>query len=192
MKSIKRASRFGTIICILTIIILFVFAGVSSCSDTQNNETATQTPVETQTSVETEVIPTETMTETAPTYVYNISSNDREMLARLVFLEGNMESLDCQKAIVSVVINRWQSGYWGSYLSDVVYAPYQFTPASRIPYVTPTATNYEAVDHVLKYGVTVPQYVLYFRANYHHNWRGYCGYVKIDNTCFGYMTKDKK
>ena len=43
-------------------------------------------------------------------YVYNITSVEREMLARLVYLEANTESMDCQKAITSVVINRWQNG----------------------------------------------------------------------------------
>jgi hypothetical protein len=123
---------------------------------------------------------------------YNISESDREMLARLVFLEANTESLECQKAIVSVVINRWQSGYWGSTLTDVVYAPNQFTPAKKIPNTTATQINYQAVDEVLQNGCTVPSYVLYFRANYHFNWNGYVGYTKIDDVCFGYMNRDKK
>ena len=186
MKSIKRAPLLGAIVCILTIIMLLIISDVYSFSEGQNDETQTES------TIEAEVVQVEAIEEVEPTYAYSISAEDREMLARLVFLEGNVESLDCQKAIVSVVINRWQSGYWGSYLSDVVYAKNQFTPAKRIPYVTPTATNYEAVDHVLKYGVTVPTYVLYFRANYHHRWRGYHGYVQIDKTYFGYMAKDKK
>lgn len=125
------------------------------------------------------------------TYKYNISPEDRETLARLVFLEGNAESLDCQKAIASVVINRMHSGYWGSSINSVVYARNQFTPAKRIPYTTPTAANYEAVDYVLMNGVTLPTYVLYFRANHHFAWRGYVPYIAISRTYFGYMAKDK-
>ena len=92
----------------------------------------------------------EVFVEIEPTYVYSISSEEREMLARLVYLEANIESLECQKAVVSVVINRWQNGYWGDTLKDVVYAPNQFSPAYLIPNTTPTNTNYEAVDYVLK------------------------------------------
>lgn len=123
---------------------------------------------------------------------YNVTLDDRETIARLVFLEANTESLECQKAIASVVLNRVNSGYWGNTVNSVVYAKNQFTPASRIPYVTPTATNYEAVDYVLENGSTLPSYCLYFRANYHFNWPGYVGYTKIDDVCFGYMSKDKK
>lgn len=125
-------------------------------------------------------------------YTYVITSEEREMLARLVYLEANSESLDCQKAIASVVINRWQNGYWGETLEKVVYYKNQFTPITYINQITPNNTNYEAVDYVLKNGCTIPEYVLYFRANYHFNWDGYVAYAKIDDVCFGYLNSDKK
>ena len=128
-----------------------------------------------------------------PTYKYKITSAEREMLARLVYLEANTESIECQMAIVSVVINRWQHGMWGDTLEDVVYYPHQFTPASLIDKTTPTEANYTAVDLVLQNGCTVPSYVLYFRANYGFSsiWDGYVEYRQIDNTCFGYFVADK-
>ena len=129
--------------------------------------------------------------ESIPVYAYTITPEEREMLARLIFLEANTESLECQKAVVSIVFNRLQNGYWGDTLEKVIHAPNQFTPAPRIPYVTPTSVNYEAVDYVVKNGITLPDYVLYFHANRHHNWNGYCGYISIDHTYFGYMLKDK-
>ena len=135
-------------------------------------------------------IPVEIIKEVEPTYAYNITSEEREMLARLVYREANTESIECQKAIVSVVINRWQNGRWGDELSDVVYAESQFSPSHLLYRTTPNETNYAAVDEVLKSGITLPSYVLYFRANYHFNWHGYNAYIKIDDTCFGYLNKD--
>jgi hypothetical protein len=129
--------------------------------------------------------------EVEPQYTYNITSAEREMLARLVYREANVESLECQKAVVSVVINRLHSGYWGDTLKKVIYAPNQFSPANLIKETTPTEKNYQAVDEVLKNGVTLPPYVLYFRANYHFDWSGYKPYAQIDKTFFGYMEKDK-
>ena len=64
--------------------------------------------------------------EKEPTYKYNVSSVEREMLARLVYLEANTESLECQRSVASVVINRWLDGRWGSTLASVIYSPYQF------------------------------------------------------------------
>ena len=122
----------------------------------------------------------------------NFSLDDREILARLVFLEANTESLECQKAVASVVLNRVKSGYWGSTLQNVIYAPGQFTPASKIPNTTPTDKNYEAVDYVLTNGSTLPSYCLYFRTRYHFEWQGYVPYTSIDNTYFGYLEKDMK
>lgn len=133
----------------------------------------------------------EIVIEVEPTYAYNITSVEREMLARLVYLEANTESLECQIAIISVIINRWQSGIWGDSIEDVVYAEHQFSPAKNIKITTPTAQNYEAVDYVLRYGCTLPQYVMYFRANYHHGWGEYQPYKTIDRVCFGYFERDR-
>ena len=126
-----------------------------------------------------------------PTYAYNITSEEREMLARLVYREANIESLECQMAVVSVVINRWNDGRWGHTLGEVVYYPYQFTPSNLLHKTTPNEQNYAAVDYVLKNGCTLPSYILYFRADYDFNWQGYEPYVKIDSTCFGYFVADK-
>ena len=123
-------------------------------------------------------------------YAYDITSVEREMIARLVYREANTESIECQKAIISVIINRWQSGLWGDTLEEVVYAKNQF--ASLLYCTTPTEINYEAVDDVIENGITIPEYIFYFRADYHFKWDGYKAYKKIDNTCLGYMEKDVK
>lgn len=126
-----------------------------------------------------------------PTYKYNITSTEREMLARLVYREANIESLECQMAVVSVVINRWQDGRWGDTLEDVIYSPHQFTPANLLYKTTPTELNYTAVDLVLQSGCTLEPYVMYFRTDHHFDWEGYKPYTQIDYTCFGYFVTDK-
>jgi spore germination cell wall hydrolase CwlJ-like protein len=132
--------------------------------------------------------------EKEPTYKYNVGSVEREMLARLVYLEANTESLECQRAVASVVINRWLDGRWGSTIASVIYSPYQFSPAGLIHKTTPTETNYVAVDHILKNGSILPKYCMYFRTEYCFSdvWEGYARYAKIDNTYFGYFTADKE
>ena len=131
--------------------------------------------------------------EKEPTFIYNITSEEREMLARLVYREANIESFECQTAVVSVVINRWQSGKWGQTLGEVVYSPHQFTPSNLLYKTTPNELNYKAVDTVLKNGCTLPSYCLYFRADYgfSNTWDGYVEYAQIDQTYFGYFVADK-
>lgn len=128
--------------------------------------------------------PTNTNTGT----VYTITGAERDMLAAIVYLEGGIESYECQKAICSVIINRWQSGYWGSTIADVIYAPNQFTPAYKISSTTPTDTQYQVVDDVINNGTSLPYYVMYFRANYYFDWA--TPYTAIDHTYFSYLPKD--
>lgn len=125
--------------------------------------------------------------EKEPQYVYNVTSVEREMLARLLYREARGESLECQKAIISVVINRWQNGGYGDNLHDVIYAENQFSPASSLWKTTPGEEQYEVVDYILRYGCTLPGYVTHFRADKHHSWSGYKEYTVIDGTYFGYL-----
>ena len=130
--------------------------------------------------------------EVEPKNHYDVTSEEREMIARLLYREAGGTGLDCQKMVVSVIFNRYDAAKEGTSLSDIVYAKGQFTPASILYRTTPTEENYEAVDFIIKNGSVLPSYVKYFRASYHFNWSGYVGYTSLDNVYFGYVTKDKK
>ena len=174
----KKTKNLIKIICIFTLLIALIIISISCI---KCEATIPDTEAEASIDIGREQV-----------CAYDITSVEREMLARLVYREANTESIECQQAIVSVVINRWQSGLWGDTLEEVVYAPNQFSPANLLYCTTPTETNYEAVDYVIENGVTIHEYVMYFRSKYHFNWNGYEAYGKIDQTCFGYMKKDKK
>lgn len=127
---------------------------------------------------------------TVTAFVYEVSAAERELLAKLVYCEARGESVECQRAVVSVVFNRQASGKWGQTVEEVIFYPNAFTPATSgvIDTAAPNETNYAAVDYVLERGSTLPEYVRYFRADYHHSWKGYEGYTIIDSTYFGYFT----
>ena len=85
-------------------------------------ETIKEVPVEVEVIVEKEIEKEVIVeVEVKPKYTYSFTSVERELLARLVYRESNIESLECQKAVASVVINRLHSGYWGDTLSEVIY-----------------------------------------------------------------------
>lgn len=178
LQGCKMTKNLIKIICIFTFIIALIIISISCI---KCEATIPDTEAEASIGIGKEQV-----------CAYDITSVEREMLARLVYREANTESIECQQAIVSVVINRWQSGLWGDTLEEVVYAPNQFSPASLLYCTTPTETNYEAVDEVIENGITIPEYIFYFRADYHFKWDGYKAYKKIDNTCLGYMEKDMK
>lgn len=126
------------------------------------------------------------VSEAPVTYTYyNMPEDDIYLFATVVFLEGGSESYECQQAIASVILNRMTTS--GDSLEDVIYAENQFEVVPSIPYSSPSESSMNAVKYVLEYGPTVPEYVLYFRAGYYHNWADTIGdYMCIDNTYFSY------
>lgn len=65
--------------------------------------------------------------ETVQTESYSVSYDDAYMLACLVESEAGSEPYDGKLATANVVLNRVRSGYYGSTISDVIYAPNQFS-----------------------------------------------------------------
>lgn len=124
---------------------------------------------------------------------YNITSVERELLARLIWAESRGEPEDCQQGIVTVIFNRATSCQLS--ISDVIYAKSasgtpQFSTASMLDSVTPTEQQYECVDYVVWNGPTIPSWVQYFRAGKHHDWSSkYVEYCVIGNTYFGGFTE---
>lgn len=119
---------------------------------------------------------------------YNVTSVERELLARLVYREARGESFDTQVGVISIVFNRLKDGYWGDTIYDVIYAKGQFSVAGSLKNTTPNEASYRAVDYVLRYGSTLPDYVMYFRAGSFK----YIPYIcyEGDNTYFSYQERD--
>lgn len=53
---------------------------------------------------------------------------DRDLMIRTVVGEANGEPFQGQKGVAGVVLNRFNSGKYGSTMSDVLFAPKQFEP----------------------------------------------------------------
>lgn len=113
-----------------------------------------------------------------------LTYNEIKMLAALVELEAGIESYECKKAVASVVINRMSIG--NKDLLDVIYEKNQFSVADRVSEYEPTEETISAVKEVLTAGVTIPEYVTFFRAGQYHDWGDQTPYIKIDNTYFSY------
>lgn len=181
-----KQSYYRTLTILGSIIILLVVFVVSLLMNPNVETQIVEDPKEV-------IVETEIVVEVDPQYIYNVAPEERELIARIVYREANTESLKCQKAVASVIINRWQNGTWGDNIEDVIYSPGQFSTASLVDTTTPTNENYEAVDHVLRYGCTIPSYVMYFRADhgFSKTWDHYKEYKRMGNTYFGYFKKDR-
>lgn len=84
--------------------------------------------------------------------VIEVSEDDVETLARLVWLEARGEPFEGQVAVVEVVLNRILSPAFPDTVEEVVYQSEpvtQFSPATRIPDTTPGKEQYRAVEEAL-------------------------------------------
>ena len=148
-------------------------------------------------------MPHDTIVETQPLEpYYDVTAEERYLLAKLVHSEASIFSHECKVAVASVVFNRLDSGKWKKDMNsdskitlyDIIYYPNAFTPAmtGAIDNWEPTAEDYEAVDYVLMYGSVLPTEVRYFRTDYDFNWENYKNYIIIDNVYFGYFENWKQ
>lgn len=104
--------------------------------------------------------------------------DDRELLARLLYTEARGESIECQRAVVSVVLNRAKT----STIEKVIKAPGQFDLGNKLDNIKPLQTQYDVVDYVLANGVTIPEDVIYFRSGHFHSFAE--DYKQIDHMYF--------
>lgn len=126
----------------------------------------------------------------------DLTEDERELLARVVFLEAGGCSFECQLAVASVVINRLESGKWlwdtdgnkKQTIRDIIYYPNAFSVVKNIPYAEPTQLTYMAVDYVIELGPTLPPEVRYFRQGHDFRWKNYINYCVLDNLYFGYVS----
>ncbi len=116
-----------------------------------------------------------------------ITQQEYDMLVLTVYLEAGNQTLDCKKAVASVVLNRVNHSDFPSTVYSVLTQENQFTiNFNRTD--TPGAECYEAVDSVLEYGSILPPDVLYFFADYCDNswlWSRE-QHIKYGNTIFTY------
>ena len=91
-----------------------------------------------------------------------ITEEDRELLARIVYLEARGQSFSGQRAVAEVVLNRVLDSRFPDTVYEVLYAPGQFTPAKSITSTTPTETQYEVVDCVIDETPITTENTIYF------------------------------
>lgn len=128
-----------------------------------SSTTATTTLVTTEPTTYTTTI-TQPIEEPTECFTSNLNTDndDTVLLAQLINKEAS-KSWEGRVAVASTVINRMNSGYWGSTIADVVYAKGQFTTASRLG--SYTDEDYQAAEYVLTNGSTNSD-LFYFTGGY--------------------------
>lgn len=116
-----------------------------------------------------------------------LSDEDMFLMAIVVTMEAASESYEGQLAVANVIVNRLLSGIWGDTISDVVYAPNQFSGANsgRIEQFSTRVTESckKAVVEALAGNNNIGSYMSFImksRANY----SAYSEYYILGNHCF--------
>ena len=107
----------------------------TSSATTTTRATTTEEEVTEETTTEEttteEVTTTEAPQSTEPVITdsgaVSLSEDDIRLMAVVMTLECGNQPYDGQVAVANVILNRLRLGYYGSTISDVVYAPYQFS-----------------------------------------------------------------
>lgn len=113
-----------------------------------------------------------------------VSSADRDLMAKILYLEANNQSTEGQQAVVEVILNRVVNSRFPNSVQEVIYQQGQFTSVKVLSRAQPSARTYEIVDQVLA-GETnvVPTDVVYFSRGKANN----RPYQKIGDHWFCYI-----
>lgn len=133
--------------------------------------------------------PTTTTEPAEPTYWMELTDEEIWVLATTIYLEGRGESVECQKGICSVILNRMTTREQS--LHDVIFAPNQFSVAGAVHNSCPDDTQIGLVHAVLMNNTTLPECVTFFRAGKYHDSKTVDTtyikpYIVIDNTYFSH------
>jgi spore germination cell wall hydrolase CwlJ-like protein len=153
-------------------------------------EEVTEAPVEETTEVaeETTEAPAETTVEETKEAPVKASADDLYLLAAIVYGEAGNQSYEGQLAVASVVMNRLRSGLWGSSLSDVIYAPYQFEATGTSYFLEAlstggTETSLKAAQDALNGANNVGSY-MYFLPTWNVDTSTLSSYMQIGDHIF--------
>lgn len=111
---------------------------------------------------------TEEKPEADPRYGIELTWEEQQLLAKLIWLEARGESPEGQQAVAEVALNRLVSGKFGSTLEQVIYGEGQFRSTPFLDEAEAWQAQYEAIDAALSGPNILPMDVMYF-ATYPEN-----------------------
>ena len=113
-----------------------------------------------------------------------ITDEEIALMERVVMSEAGGESAECQEAVATVILNRWQNPEnFPDTITEVIMAEGQF---STLDNGEPTVSVRVAVHNAIVYYNTavqeLPSQIYYFRAGHYHNFG--TPYCTIDHLYF--------
>lgn len=115
------------------------------------------------------------------------SEEDLYIFEQTVYLESGGESVECQMAVGSCILNRMTNN--NKSLQEVVYEPGQFSVTPSIGTASVSSTTKWVCKVLLKYGPSLPTCVTSFRTETYHNFNCINPYCQIGPVYFSHDTR---
>jgi len=147
------------------LLILLFLAGCTAYTDVVPPETSVATiPPETVESVTPSTQPSLALPTLPPEPVYDFTEEEQEMLLKIGMAElGSGECTECVALVMRTILNRVESGRFGSSIKSVLFAQDQFTPVADGSYykAEPNQLCHDALE-LVTYGWDESQGALYY------------------------------
>lgn len=139
---------------------------LAGCSSSEPAEPSSEpAPVLTETIPASETtVPPETETTAPPEIAIELTEREKTSLLKLAMAErGDYGCRECIALVMRTVLNRWETGHFGSSIHDVIFAKGQFSPVSDGSYYAaePNQLCLEALEMVI-YGWDESQGALFY------------------------------
>ena len=92
----------------------------------------------------------------------HLTYKDRQLLARVIWVEAQGECEEGQQAVAEVVLNRMASPNFGNTLKGVIYAEGQFRSVPYLEDAEPYQAQYEAIERAIYGPYILPEDVMHF------------------------------
>lgn len=110
---------------------------------------------------------------------YQYSEEEKIYIARVVYAEARGEIFEGQVAVATVVINRFESGQFGSSVKKVVFARSQFAVSKRH-----NEEGMAAVEAAIERKGDYPDNMYYFQGSKSKKWRNFVYLTRIGGHSF--------
>ena len=91
-----------------------------------------------------------------------LNSEDRQLLAKVIWVEAQGECEEGQQAVAEVVLNRMASPNFGNTLKGVIYGAGQFRSVPFLDEAEPYQAQYEAIERAIYGPYVLPEDVVHF------------------------------
>lgn len=160
-RKLVRLKAALVVACLISLVLAILLIS-SSCSAEEEAAQANEWTVTVQLLAPEETAEQQEEAEEPQSRYGEITEDERELIARVIYLEARGEPTEGQQAVAEVILNRVAADNFPGSVEDVIYQEGQFSTASAIPEAAPGEAQYAAVDAAMYGDPVLPMNVVYF------------------------------